>query len=165
MSYLRKFALFFPRLKLDRPNLMTTSDDFQRGCLLTFESASPSDTRFSYPAWPRPNLIKPEELLRLSLESASLLLALLSSMPCLFSTYSNSFDGSLKIRRLPSSLSGVKIDEDASAQLQRNAIAWRVQSVICVGMRNCIAKLTPCLMHSAARLITSWSCRICHRTI
>lgn len=135
-TYLMKLRSFLSRLScsplvltLDRPNLMTISGDFHRGCLLTFESVSLPAAELStvLKAWARPNLIKEELALRLSLDSES---SLRSSMPCLLIAYSNSFGGSLKILRLPSSFSGIKTEEDTSAQLQRNAIALKVQSAI-----------------------------------
>lgn len=135
-----KLRSFRPRLNcpplialaLERPNLITISGDFHRGCLLTFESVSPSKTELSTllkADWLRPNLMKEEPIvLRLSLESVS---SLRSSMPCLFIMYSNSFGDSLKILRLPSSFNGVSTEEDASIQLQRNANALKAQSAIC----------------------------------
>lgn len=129
---LMKLRSFFPRLgwssfvvlKPDRPNLITTSGDFHRGCLLTFESISLSNAELSKD-WPRPNLMKEEPmLLRLSLDSVS---SLRSSKSVLLTTYSNSFGDSLKILRL---LSSFKTEEDTSIQLQRNAIALKAQSEI-----------------------------------
>lgn len=132
-----KLRSFRPRLNsplialvLDRPNLITISGDFHRGCLLTFESVSPSKVLSALlkADWLRPNLMKEEPIvLRLSLESVS---SLRSLVPCLFIMYSNSFGDSLKILR-PSSFNGVSIEEDANIQLQRNANALKTQSAIC----------------------------------
>ena len=125
-GYLIKLRSFRPRLscpsltalKLDRPNLITISGDFHRGCLLTIESVSSSKTELSARLkadWLRPNLMKEEPIvLRLSLVSV---FSLRSLMPCLFITYSNSFGDSLKILKLLSSWSGVNIEEDTNIQL------------------------------------------------
>jgi len=131
-----KLRSFFPRLGCssfvllipDRPNLITMSGDFHRGCLLTLESISLSNAELSRLLkrdWPRPNLMKEEPIeLRLSLDSVS---SLRSSISCLFTMYSNSLGDSLKILRL---LSSFKTEEDTSIQLQRNAIALKAQSAI-----------------------------------
>lgn len=130
-SFLSRFSCSPLALTLDRPNLMTISGDFHRGCLLTFESVSLSAAELSMvlKAWVRPNLMKEELMvLRLSLDASAS--SLRSSMPCLLTIYSNSFDGSLKILKVPSSFSGARTEEDTSAQLQKNAIALKVQSAI-----------------------------------